>query len=72
MGSINLDKSATHVFKVARPSHLHALFVEKIDSLLDRLDNRCTMHGSQSIAIDYWCRNQNDIHYCSGMTPPRL
>jgi hypothetical protein len=52
MGSINLDKSATHVFKVARPTHLHALFVEKIDSLLDRLDNRCTMHGSQSIAID--------------------
>jgi hypothetical protein len=70
MYSIHLDESATHMSKVARPSHLCVLFDEKLDSLLDRLDNRRTMHGSQSVAIDCWCGNQNDTHYCSGITPP--
>jgi hypothetical protein len=28
-------------------------FLGQLDSLLDRLDNRCMMHGSQSITIDY-------------------
>jgi hypothetical protein len=52
MCSIRLDESAMHVSKVARSSHLYELFVEKLDSLLDRLDNRRTMHDSPSIAID--------------------
>jgi hypothetical protein len=70
MCSINLDESARHMSKVAWPSNLYVLFTEKLDSLLDRLDNQCMMHGFQSIAIDCWCRNRNDTHYCSGMRHP--
>jgi hypothetical protein len=39
MCSTNFDESAMHVSKAAQPSHLCALFTEKLDSLLDRLDN---------------------------------
>jgi hypothetical protein len=54
---IHLDESAIHMSKATRLSHLCILFAKKLDSLLDRLDNRCIMHGSQSIAIDCWCEN---------------
>jgi ribosome assembly protein YihI (activator of Der GTPase) len=56
---VNHDESATHVSKVARMSRLRVLFVEKLDILLDRLDNQRTMHISRSVAIDYWCGNRN-------------
>jgi hypothetical protein len=43
-----------------------------LDSLLDHLDNRCTMQGSQNDALDCWCGNINDNCYCSYMMPLRL
>jgi hypothetical protein len=48
MCSIHLDEFATHVSKVAWLSHLYVLFAEKLDSLLDRLDNRRMKHSPQS------------------------
>jgi hypothetical protein len=65
MCSILLDESTTHVSKAARSSCLYVFFAEKLDSLLDHLDNRHKMHGSQNIAIDCWSRNQNGTRYCS-------
>jgi hypothetical protein len=62
---ILLDESTTHVSKAARSSCLYVFFAEKLDSLLDHLDNRHKMHGSQNIAIDCWSRNQNGTRYCS-------
>jgi hypothetical protein len=46
-------------------SCLYVPFSEKLDSLLDRLDNLCMMHGSQNDALEWTCGNQNDVHYCS-------
>jgi hypothetical protein len=65
---MNLDESATHMPKVARPSHLCVVFAKKLDSLLDRLDNQRMMHDSRNVAIDCWCGNRNDTHYCSSVT----
>jgi hypothetical protein len=45
MCSIHIDESAMHGSKAAQPSCLYIVFVGKLDSLLDRLDNRHTMHG---------------------------
>jgi hypothetical protein len=52
MCSIYLDESAIRVSKATRQLHLYILFAEKLDNLLNHLDNRRTMHGPQSIAID--------------------
>jgi hypothetical protein len=41
---IHINESAIHVLIIARPSHLCVPFSEKLDSLLDRLDNRGMMH----------------------------
>jgi hypothetical protein len=41
---------------VARPSHLYVPFSEKLDSLLDHLDNWCTMYGSQNDALEWGAR----------------
>jgi hypothetical protein len=40
--------SPQHVSIAARPSRLCVPFSKKLDSLLDRLDNQRTMHGSQN------------------------
>jgi hypothetical protein len=52
MCSIHLDESTTHVSKAARPSCLYVLFAEKLDSLLEHLHNRRTMHDFRNVAID--------------------
>jgi hypothetical protein len=36
-----------------------------LDSLLDHLNNRRTMHDSQNDALKWARENQNDGHYCS-------
>jgi hypothetical protein len=72
MCSINLDESATHVSKVARPSHLCVLFAKKLDSFLNRLANQCSMHGSWGVAIDCCWGNRNGTCYYSSMMPHRL
>jgi hypothetical protein len=51
-----------------RPSCLCVPFFEKVDNLLDRLDNQRTMHGSQNDALEWACGNQNDAHYYSRVT----
>jgi hypothetical protein len=51
MCSINIDKSAIHVPIIARSSHLCVPFSEKLDTLLDHLDNRCTTHDLQYDAL---------------------
>jgi hypothetical protein len=68
MCSIHLDESTTHLSKVARPSWLCILFIEKLHNLLDHLDNRRMMHGSRNIAIDCWCGNRNGTRYYSHPT----
>jgi hypothetical protein len=40
------------VAKAARPSRLCVPFSEILDNLLDRLDKRDTMHGSQNDALE--------------------
>jgi hypothetical protein len=43
-------------------------FSEKLDNLLDHLDNRRMMHSSQNDALEWACRNQKDAHYCGYVT----
>jgi hypothetical protein len=52
----------------ARPSRLYVPFSEKLDGLLDRLDNRCTMHSYQNDALEWARGNQNDVCYYSQAT----
>jgi hypothetical protein len=52
MCSIHIDESATHVSIAARLSRLCVPFFEKLDNLLDHLENRCMMHGSQNDALE--------------------
>jgi hypothetical protein len=51
-----------------RLSCLCVPFSEKLDNLLDRLDNRCMMHGSRNGALEWARGNQKDIHYYSRAT----
>jgi hypothetical protein len=60
MWSIHIDEFTIHVSIAARSSRLCAPFFKKLDSLLDRLDNRRTMHGSQNGALEWARGNQND------------
>jgi hypothetical protein len=53
---------------VAHTSHLYVPFSEKLDSLLDRLDNRRMMHDFQSDTLEWMCMDRNDAHYCSVAT----
>jgi hypothetical protein len=46
MCSIHIDESAIHMSIVARLSRLYVSFFEKLDSLLDCMDNRRMMHNS--------------------------
>jgi hypothetical protein len=49
------DEFAIHVSITTRPSLLYLPFSEKLNNLLDRLDNRRTMHGFQCDAHE-WVR----------------
>jgi hypothetical protein len=49
------DEFAIHVSITTRPSLLYLPFSEKLNNLLDRLDNRPTMHGFQCDAHE-WVR----------------
>jgi hypothetical protein len=51
-----------------RPSHLCVHSFEKLDSLLDRLDNWRTMHGSRNGALEWARGSQKDAHYCNHVT----
>jgi hypothetical protein len=44
--------SPQHVLSAARPLHLCVPLSKKLDRLLDRLDNRRTMHGSQNGTLE--------------------
>jgi hypothetical protein len=44
-------------------SRICVSFSAKLDSLLDHLDNRRMMHGSQNDALKWTRGNQNDSHY---------
>jgi hypothetical protein len=68
MCSIHIDESAIHVFIATRPSRFYVPFSEKLNRLLDRLDNRRMMHGFQYGALEWAHGNQNDAHYCSIVT----
>jgi hypothetical protein len=72
MCSIHIDDSAIHVLIVARPSCLCVPFSEKLDSLLDCLDNRHTVHDSQNGALEWAHENQNDAQYYSRTTLHKL
>jgi ligand-binding sensor protein len=63
MYSIHIDESVIHVSIAARPSRLYVPFTEKLNSLLDHLDNQRTMHSSQNGAVEWVRGNQNDAHY---------
>jgi hypothetical protein len=63
--SIHIDESAIHMSMAAQPSRLWVPLSKKLDSLLDRLNNRCMMHGSQNDTLKWMRGNQNDAHYCS-------
>jgi hypothetical protein len=67
MCSKNIDGPRTHMSIVARLSHLFVLCSQKIKQLLDHLDNRCTMHGFQNIALEWVRGNRNDTHYYSAV-----
>jgi hypothetical protein len=67
MCSIHIDESVIHVLTVARSSRFCVPFSERLDNLLDRLDNRRTIRGSWNDTLE-WVRNQNDTHYYSGVT----
>jgi hypothetical protein len=56
----------------AQLSCLCVPFFEKLDSLLDHLDNRRMTHGSQKDALKWVHGNQNDACYYSSTTTPRL
>jgi hypothetical protein len=43
MCSMHIDESSIHVSIATWSSHLCVLFSEKLDSLFDRLDARCTV-----------------------------
>jgi hypothetical protein len=68
MCSMHIDEPSIHVSIATWSPHLCVLFSEKLDSLFDRLDNRCTMHGSRNESLECWCENQNGTHYCSHAT----
>jgi hypothetical protein len=72
MCSIHIDESTIHMLKIARPSCLCVPVSEKLDSLLNYLDNRRMMHGSQNDALEWVHRNQNDTYYYSDATLPKL
>jgi hypothetical protein len=59
---INIDESALQMTIVSRPSHLCVSFSEKLDTLLNRLDNRRMMHGFQYDALEWARGNRNDAH----------
>jgi hypothetical protein len=61
---IHIDESATRLDSCMTVTSL-CTFSEKLDNLLDCLDNQRTMHGSQNGALEWACGNQNDAHYCS-------
>jgi hypothetical protein len=52
----------------AQLSRLCVPFSEKLDSFLDCLDNRRTMHDSQNEALEWARGNQNNTHNCSNVT----
>jgi hypothetical protein len=66
--SIHIDESGIHVSITARLSRLCVPFFEKLNSLLDHLDNQRTMHDSRNDALEWAHGNQNDAHYCSSTT----
>jgi hypothetical protein len=68
MCSIHIDESVIRVSIVTRLLRLCIPFSEKLDSLLDHLDNRRMMHGSQNDALEWAHGNQNDAHYYSRAT----
>jgi hypothetical protein len=49
----------------ARSSRLGVPLSKKLDSLLARLDNQCTMHDSQNGALEWVRESQKDAYYCS-------
>jgi hypothetical protein len=65
MCSIHIDESVIHVSIVAWPSRLCVLFSEKLNSLLDRLDNLRMMHGFQCDMHEGVHGDRNDTHYSS-------
>jgi hypothetical protein len=69
MCSIHIDESAIHVSLAERLSRLFVPFSKKLDSLLDRLDNQCTMHDFQCDAHEQEHENQNDAYYCGAAMP---
>jgi hypothetical protein len=64
--------SLQYVSTVVRLSRLYVPFYEKLDNLLDRLDNRRTIHGSRSDALEWVRMDQNNAHYHSTTTLHRL
>jgi hypothetical protein len=68
MCSIHIDETAIHLSVAAGPSHLCVPLSEKLDSLFDRLVNRHMIHDSQSDALEWVCKDQNDALYCGVMT----
>jgi hypothetical protein len=56
----------------ARSSRICVPFSEKLDSLLDCLDNWCTMRDSRNDALEWVSENRNDAQYCSDTTILRL
>jgi hypothetical protein len=69
---IHVDESTIHVSIDARPSRLCVPFPEKLDSLLDHLDNRRTTCGSQNDTLEWVHGDQNDARYYSDTTLPML
>jgi hypothetical protein len=65
---IHIDESTIHVSITAQLSHLCVPFSKKLDSLLDHLDNQCTMHNSRNGVLEWACGNQNDAQYYSCAT----
>jgi hypothetical protein len=66
MCSIHIDESTTRVECCKAVTSSVYLFSEKLNSLLDRLNNRHMMDGSRSDALKWVQGSQKHAHYCSG------
>jgi hypothetical protein len=68
MCSIHIDESVTRVDYCMVVTSSVYIFFEKLNSLLDRLDNRCMIHDSRSDTFKWVCRSRKYVHCCSGVT----
>jgi hypothetical protein len=66
MCSIHIDESVTRGNRCTAVTSLCTFFSKKLNRLLDRLDNRHTMHGSRSDTLEWVRGSQKYADYYNG------